>query len=140
VDIVRQDAPPDEVREAIFQPLRAENRRRMPRLNDARTVAYCLKDDTETIIGGLWAQLLFDWVYLDLLFVPHEQQRNGIGRELMDRLAQFAEENDATGIWLETFAFQARGFYEKCGYEVFATLKGRDPGTDQYLMRRFVGR
>jgi hypothetical protein len=30
-------------------------------------------------------------------------------------------------IWLETFAFQARDFYLKCGFEVFGTLEAARP-------------
>ena len=40
---------------------------------------------------------------------------------------------------LDTFSFQARGFYERHGYEVYATLEGYPPGHQQlFLHKRLV--
>jgi len=41
----------------------------------------------------------------------------GVGRELMDRAEIRAREGGCHSAWLDTFSFQARGFYEKLGYE-----------------------
>lgn len=39
---------------------------------------------------------------------------------------------------METWNFQARGFYEKNGYVVFAEIKNCPPGTvDYYLKKEF---
>jgi hypothetical protein len=35
---------------------------------------------------------------------------------------------------LETFSFQARGFYERHGYHVYATLDGFPPGYQQLFL------
>ena len=45
----------------------------------------------------------------------------------------------ATGLFaatLETHSFQARPFYEKYGYQVFATLDDWPPGHAKYFMRK----
>jgi hypothetical protein len=40
---------------------------------------------------------------------------------------------------LDTFSFQARGFYERHGYHVYATLEGYPPGYRQlFLHKRLV--
>jgi hypothetical protein len=42
------------------------------------------------------------------------------------------------GVYLDTFEYQARPFYEKLGYDVFGTLDGYPPGYRQYhLAKRF---
>lgn len=130
------ERPDPEERERIAVPLRASNRRLMPRLIDAHEWAIFIEDDDGQIVGGLWAEHLFDWVYLDLIFVPETVRGEGIGRELLQRAETRAEEWGVLGLWLGTFGFQARGFYEKCGYECFATLPGRTGGEDQYFMRK----
>ena len=40
------------------------------------------------------------------------------------------------GAWLDTFEFQARGFYEKLGYEVFGSLDDNPRGSRRFFLRR----
>jgi ribosomal protein S18 acetylase RimI-like enzyme len=42
------------------------------------------------------------------------------------------------GVWLDTYAFQARGFYEKLGYEVFGTLADHPRGGGRFFMRKLL--
>ena len=37
---------------------------------------------------------------------------------------------------LDTFSYQARPFYEKLGYEVFATLEDYPPGQQRFYMKK----
>ncbi|MFN3809160.1 MAG: GNAT family N-acetyltransferase [Roseateles asaccharophilus] len=43
-------------------------------------------------------------------------------------------------IYLETFSFQAPGFYRRLGYEEAACLQGFAPGLAKYLMRKRLER
>jgi hypothetical protein len=38
--------------------------------------------------------------------------------------------------WLDTFEFQARGFYERLGYSCFAELRDYPPGFARYFMKK----
>jgi ribosomal protein S18 acetylase RimI-like enzyme len=38
---------------------------------------------------------------------------------LLQRAEEYAREHGCHAAWLDTFTFQARGFYEKQGYTVF---------------------
>ncbi|MDB5536981.1 MAG: Acetyltransferase family protein, partial [Devosia sp.] len=40
------------------------------------------------------------------------------------------------GIWLDTFSFQARPFYEKLGYSVFGTIPDYPPGGARYFLSK----
>ena len=42
-------------------------------------VAY-VRDDTRDIIGGVYGELAFDWLYVDLLWVDEAFQGRGYGR------------------------------------------------------------
>jgi ribosomal protein S18 acetylase RimI-like enzyme len=46
----------------------------------------------------------------------------GVGRELMAQAEALAHERDCHSAWLDTFSFQAPGFYEKLGYQEFGRL------------------
>ena len=39
-------------------------------------------------------------------------------------------------IWLDTFTFQARGFYERLGYSVFGTLEDYPPGHSRFFLKK----
>jgi hypothetical protein len=38
--------------------------------------------------------------------------------------------------WLDTFSFQARGFYEKLGYRVFGELCDNPPGHTRFFLKK----
>jgi hypothetical protein len=40
------------------------------------------------------------------------------------------------GAWLDTFEFQARGFYERQGYTCFAQLPDYPPGFSRFFMKK----
>src|SRR5712691_3125402 len=56
------------------------------------------------------------------LWVHAELRGQGIGRELMARAEQRAAALGCHSAFLDTFSFQAPGFYQKLGYTVFGTL------------------
>ena len=41
------------------------------------------------------------------------------------------------GAWLTTFTYQARGFYEGLGYEVFGALEQSPADSTRLFMRKF---
>lgn len=40
------------------------------------------------------------------------------------------------GAWLDTFSFQARGFYERLGYSVFGVIEGYPPGHSRFFLKK----
>lgn len=49
---------------------------------------------------------------------------------------RYDEDINQTGIRMETWDFQARGFYEKNGYNVFGEIKDCPPGTICYFLKK----
>jgi GNAT superfamily N-acetyltransferase len=86
--------------------------------------------------GGLFARSNWGSFYVALLVVPEALRGQGIGCELMDRAEAEARRQGCWNIWLDTFAFQARGFYEKLGFEVFGQFDGPHPAFPRYFMQK----
>jgi GNAT superfamily N-acetyltransferase len=87
-----------------------------------------LRDGTGKFLGGIycvvyWQALFVKWVWLD-----ESVRKSGVGTELMSDAEAEGRRRGATMSHLDTFSFQARGFYEKLGYRVFGTLDY--PGTN----------
>jgi hypothetical protein len=40
------------------------------------------------------------------------------------------------GVWLDTFTFQARGFYERLGYSVFGAIEDYPPGHSRHFLKK----
>ncbi|ABA75309.1 MULTISPECIES: GNAT family N-acetyltransferase [Pseudomonas] len=107
--------PTEEQRAAILAPLRAHNIAKAgPSLYEP--VALLVRDDNDAILGGLYGHTFYRWLFIELLAVPEEGRGQGIGSKLMNMVEEFAREKDCVGIWLDTFDFQAPGFYKKLGY------------------------
>ena len=54
----------------------------------------------------------------------------------MQGAEELALSRGCTDAILDTFEYQARPFYEKLGYPVYATLEGYPPGYRQYYLRK----
>jgi ribosomal protein S18 acetylase RimI-like enzyme len=71
--------------------------------------------------------------------VPADLRHSGWGSELLRCAEAEAARRNCVGIWLDTFGFQARGFYEKHGYEVFGVLDVHPRGTERTFLCKPLG-
>ena len=93
---------------------------------------------TERVAGGLWAMSLWGSFYIALVIVPQAARGRGLGLELMRQAEHQARAWECHNIWLDTFAFQARPFYEGLGYSLFGELTGPPPAFPRYFMRKVL--
>lgn len=129
--------PTAEDRAAVAAPLLSYNQAHGPQAS-SEPLVLLLKDDAGQTIGGLWGKTVFDWMYVELLAVPEALRGNGAGAALMETAEEIAVRRGCVGAWLDTFAFQARGFYERLGYTVFGELTDHPKGSARYfLCKRF---
>jgi GNAT superfamily N-acetyltransferase len=122
--------------DAVRAPLIAFNRRASGRDAGYHPFVLHVLDDAGKAVGGAVGHGSFDWVFVELLFIPESLRGQGIGTRLMRRIEKFARERALVGIWLDTFSFQARPFYEKLGYSVFGTLEGHPAGGSRHFMSK----
>jgi len=129
------DAPSETHRDAVTVPLRAYNVSQggEPHI---RPVAVMLTDEGGRHVGGLWGKCVYDWLFVELLAVPEEHRAKDYGTALMAQAETIARANGCIGIWLDTYEFQARGFYEKLGFEVFGTLDDHPIGRKRFFLRK----
>jgi GNAT superfamily N-acetyltransferase len=93
-------------------------------------------DEQGATVGGLVAVTGWDWLMVDRLVVDEKARGKNIGKQLMYAALAEAKSRRCVGAMLDTFSFQARGFYEKLGFEVFGTLKDMPIGCERYWMQR----
>jgi GNAT superfamily N-acetyltransferase len=102
-----------------------------------RALAVLLTDpQSKETVGGLWAKTGWGYLYTDMLFIPETLRRLRLGSKLIAMAEEEAARRGCHGAWVDTYDFQARGFYEKLGYTVFGTLDGPPPIYPRYFLKK----
>lgn len=129
-EIVFEAEPHADTRAAILDGLIAYNADKTEhRFGPPQTVALALKDpDTGKSVGGLTARVSYSRMFVELLFIPESLRGQGLGEKLIEEAETVARKMGCTGIWLDTFSFQAPGFYKKLGFIEFGALPDYPPG------------
>jgi len=125
--------------QTLSRPLTAYNEQQTGRAEDFRFLILLLRDpESREITGGLWGRTLYGWLYIHLLVIPEPQRRQGLGTRLVQMAEQEARARGCQGALVDTFSFQARPFYERLGYRVFATIEDYPPGHCCYSMKKLL--
>lgn len=102
-----------------------------------RTFALAITPEgSDEIVGGLWAHALWGSFYIALVIVPEAARGRDLGSELLALAEVEALALGCREMWLDTFAFQARPFYERLGFTTFAQLDGPAPMFPRSFMRK----
>ena len=120
---------------AILEPLVAFNTERTG-TQDHRPLVLAITDGAGRVVGGLWGRTAFGWLHVELVFVPDSLRGRGVGTQLMRRAEAEALVRGCRHAWLDTFEFQARGFYERLGYRCFGELANFPAGFARYFMTK----
>lgn len=99
-------------------------------------LAVLVRDAQRQTIGGATGSSYYGWMVIDMLWLPQALRGKDLGREIMLAAEREAIARGCLGIRLDTFSFQARGFYEKLGYTVFGTLPDHPPGHTRYWLAK----
>ena len=137
-EIVYEAELTPESRAGVVDGLVAFNRSKTPEFaGQFATIGLLLKHpETGAADGGLTARIGFGWMFVELLFVPERLRGQGVGRELMSRAETVAREKGCVGIYLDTFSFQAPGFYKKLGYAVFGEITDYPAGHSRFFLSK----
>ncbi len=130
-------APGDAERDAILAALVAHNDAAVGP-TERRQVAIVVRDDDGAIVGGLWGMIGYRWLFVQYLALPPAMRGQGVGRDLMLRAEAAARAAGCIGIWLDTFSFQARGFYERLGFGVVGHIGDFPPGETRFFLSKRI--
>jgi GNAT superfamily N-acetyltransferase len=130
---------PDE-RNRIIDPLIAYNEAQTGPRN-SKEYAFSVHAETGEFVGGLLGFTHWNHFFVAAVFVDQDFRRQRVGRELLRRAEALALDQGCDAIYLDTFDFQAPGFYEKLGFKVFGKLEDYPPGHQRfYLVKRLRDR
>lgn len=102
----------------------------------ASALAVVLRDAGARATGGVWGRIGHGWLFIEMVFVPEDLRRGGLGAMLLARAESEARARGCAGVWLDTFSPEARAFYLRQGYAVFGMLPGYPPGHTRWFLRK----
>lgn len=103
---------------------------------DYKKLAVFAKDANGIVLGGVYGELRWEWLHIKTLWIDKVHRKNGIGTRLLSTIESEAARRGFYNIHLETTSFQALGFYQKHGYEIFGILEGKPTGYNWYYLKK----
>ena len=116
-----EDRPSREDRDAIENGLGDYNN---PFLHNPAfaSIGIFVRDESGAARAGLIGYVYARWLFVNLLWVHADLRHGGIGRGLMAEAERRALALGCHSVYLDTFSFQAPGFYAKLGFREFGRL------------------
>jgi GNAT superfamily N-acetyltransferase len=104
-----------------------------------RDLNFVLRAPDGAVLGGLLGETNAGWLFIKALWVEESRRGQGHGTRLLAAAEGEARRRNCLGVYLDTYGFQARPFYERAGYRVFGELPDHPPGgVKYYLAKRLV--
>jgi GNAT superfamily N-acetyltransferase len=94
------------------------------------------RDPKGRLLGGFYVVCVYETAFLKWAWVAQKARRLSVGSALMAAAEKEARRRKAKLMYLDTFSYQARPFYEKLGYSVFGILKLGRKGLERYWMSK----
>lgn len=116
--------PAKEDLKTISKGIQSFNQKHMPDsvvFEEDTKFAVFARDENGEVVGGIRACAFWDYCIIELLWLSEKTRGKGIGSQLMDAAENHAKEKGFSHMRTETLSFQARPFYEKHGYKVYAS-------------------
>jgi GNAT superfamily N-acetyltransferase len=94
---------------------------------------WMMEESTGELVGGLTGRTWARWLHVDLLWVDPRHRGSRVGAGLLSEAERLArKERSCARARLETWDFQAPGFYQKQGYEIAGQVADYPPGVTEF--------
>jgi GNAT superfamily N-acetyltransferase len=111
-----------------------------PFLGKREKFCVFLKDSNDQIVGGATGSIfpLHGLLFLDLVHIEKTLRGQGYGTKLLLEVEAEAKRKGCTAIMLDTFSFQAEGFYSKLGYQRVGVIENQIGKYDRIYMKKDI--
>ena len=94
------------------------------------------EDESGKKLAGLTGETFGNWLCIHYFFVSECLRNQGLGSEIMALAENEARNRGCKYVFVDTFLFQAPGFYEKLGYQgVFSLTEYPYTGERHYYIK-----
>ena len=107
-------------------------------VDDGQWLAIFLRDNHQTIYAGLKGWTWCGSCYIQTVWIHQAWRGQGLGTQLLLAAEQEARRRGCDHMVLGSYSFQAPGFYQKLGYEVFAVLENHPRHHRHYGLHKWL--
>lgn len=107
-------------------------------VDDGQWLAIFLRDAHQTIQAGLKGWTWCGSCYIQTVWVHKDLRGQRVGTKLLQAAEQEAQRRGCDHMVLGSSSFQAPGFYQKLGYEVFAVLDEHPRSHREYFLHKWL--
>jgi GNAT superfamily N-acetyltransferase len=101
------------------------------------TLAVTVRGADGAVVGGLWGRTGYGYLFIERMY-SGPARGVGLGRAIMELAEAEARRRGLIGIWLDTWTFQAPGFYQKLGFIEFGRITDYPPGHDRIFYSKRI--
>lgn len=117
-----------------FNNKHSEHHREIRKKGAIQPINIIVSDEEGRWLGGIHADVYWNWVEINYLWIRDDFRGKGLGSQLLERAEKLAKKLGARKALLTTCEFQARSFYEIHDYQVAGEIKDYPPGSCYYTM------
>ena len=132
---LKEEANASEVQSLVRQGLRGSDPADVGE-RDYQPLTISLRTKDQEVVGGIFGGTMWSWLMIDGLWVDKALRGQGLGSRLLLCSEAIAIKRGCRGAWLGTFDFQAREFYERRGYTLFAALPDFPAGHTHFHLKK----
>jgi ribosomal protein S18 acetylase RimI-like enzyme len=103
---------------------------------DVRRLCVFARDVDGSIIGGLTGKTYWHYLEVAFLWVSEEHRHVGHASKILQAAESEARRRGCKHALLDTYSFQALGFYQKNGYKEFGRLTGFSSKHDRHYLHK----
>jgi len=130
-------SPDPGIRTIIQEGLRDFNRTVLAPGLQIEDLAVAVRDDSSgAVIGGLWGRTGWEWLTIELIFVPESLRGQGIASRVVAMAEDEALRRGCHSAWLDTLNPDALSLYERLGYVRFGELNDFPVGSSRYFLQK----
>ena len=105
-------------------------------IDDGEWLAIFVRDAQRTIQAGIEGWTWCGSCYIRTVWVHQDWRRQGVGATLLQAAEREAIARGCQQMVLASFSFQAPAFYQKHGFEIFATLDDHPRHHRHYYLQK----
>ena len=106
---------------------------------DTYEFALTVRDEERRIVGGLCGELIWNSLYVAILWVSESSRGQGHGSALMQTAEDMARKRGCGVAFLSTMTFQAPNFYKRLGYLPIGELLDSPSGFSRVWLAKRLG-
>ncbi|MBE6054853.1 MAG: GNAT family N-acetyltransferase [Clostridium sartagoforme] len=127
--------PSEEDKQEIYEQLLKYNLQHLENSN-VEELGIFFEGEEGIKVAGLIGKTHGNWLTIDYLWVDESLRGRDIGSEIVKKAENEAKARGCKYVFLNTFSFQAEGFYFKLGYQkVFSLEKYPVTGERHYFIK-----